>query len=196
MPARRFVFTPALFPLILPAIMSVPAADAAPLVASAALPSSAAVPVGTGVPDLGASLLAVVVMVAALAALPWLLRRWQQRVLMQGRGAQRHHVQVLSTAMIGPQQRVVVVDVAAHGPGASSACLVLGVTAGSITCLHVLPGADAPNPVAKPCCGTTGAAAVLPTGSVAALQQHCDTTSTVPGATPDACAPSTRLHAR
>lgn len=183
--------------------MSVPAAaaaaDAAPLAASAAAlpPAAAAVPVGAGVPDLGTSLLAVVVMVAALAALPWLLRRWQQRGgRWQGRGAAaRCRVQVLSSAMIGPQQRVVVVDVAHDGPspsgvssgapaaassGTSSACLVLGVTPTGITCLHVLPGvvqgADAPGAVPGPCCDavTTAAttAAALPAGFAAALQQH------------------------
>ena len=80
------------------------------------------------------SLLILVLMIAALAALPWLLRRWQQRQqsLQSQSGVTS---QVLSSVAVGQQQRVVTVEV---GQGAQKTCLVLGVTPQSIQCLHVL----------------------------------------------------------
>ena len=68
------------------------------------------------------TLLTVVALVTAMAALPWLLRRFQQRTAAL-RGA------------AGLQSRVVTVEV---GEGAQTVRLVLGVTAQSIQCLHVL----------------------------------------------------------
>ena len=80
------------------------------------------------------SLLALFVMIGALAALPWVLRRWQQR--QQGlHGADSVSTRVLSAVAIGPGQRVVTVEV---GQGAEKTRLVLGVTAQNIQCLHVL----------------------------------------------------------
>ena len=82
------------------------------------------------------TLLVVVLFVAAMALLPWLVRRVQQR---QGRasaaGGAALPPRVLSAVSVGPQQRVVTVEV---GTGAARTCLVLGVTAQHITCLHVL----------------------------------------------------------
>ncbi len=43
---------------------------------------------------------------------------------------------VLSAVAVGPQQRVVTVEV---GPAHARVCLVLGVTAQSVSCLHTLP---------------------------------------------------------
>lgn len=90
------------------------------------------------------SLLVLLVMIGALAALPWLLKRWQQHRQVVG-GAAPVSAQVLSAVNIGPGQRVVTVQV---GQGVEKTCLVLGVTAQNIHCLHVLgqPTA-APQPV-------------------------------------------------
>lgn len=80
------------------------------------------------------TIVVLVLFVAVIAALPWLLRRWQQRQL-QARGEQGLQTQVLSTVALGPGQRIVVVEV---GQGAQRSRLVLGVTAQQIQCLHVL----------------------------------------------------------
>ena len=84
------------------------------------------------------TLLLVVLFVAAMAALPWLLRRIQGKggVLGKVRGGQGLQPRVLGAVGVGPQQRVVTVEV---GEGAQSVRLVLGVTAQNIQCLHVLP---------------------------------------------------------
>lgn len=79
----------------------------------------------------------LVLFIAVLAALPWLLRRWQQRQLV-ARGEQGVQTQVLSTVALSPGQRIVVVEV---GQGSQRTRLVLGVTAQNINCLHVLEGA-------------------------------------------------------
>ncbi|HNZ89653.1 MAG TPA: flagellar biosynthetic protein FliO [Acidovorax sp.] len=83
----------------------------------------------------------VVLFVAAMAALPWLVRRVQ---LHQAAGAAPGGAssRVLSAVAVGPQQRVVTVEV---GPEGARTCLVLGVTAQHISCLHVINrGAAAP----------------------------------------------------
>jgi len=77
-----------------------------------------------------------------MAALPWGLRRWQQRRQVTRAGAQVQ-TQVLGAVAIGPGQRVVTVQVQR---GDATACLVLGVTAQSIQCLHVLSDAPAVPP--------------------------------------------------
>ena len=84
--------------------------------------------------SLSSSLLALVVMIGALVMLPWLLKRWQQR-LQARQGSSGMSAQVLASVVVGPNQRVVTVEV---GQGASKTCLVLGVTQQNIHCLHVL----------------------------------------------------------
>ncbi len=80
----------------------------------------------------------VVLFVAALAALPWLIRRLQARQLGLQPGGAGAAARVLSTVAVGPQQRVVTLEV---GPAHQRTVLVLGVTAQQINCLHVLaPG--------------------------------------------------------
>lgn len=81
------------------------------------------------------ALVAVVLFMAAMAALPWLVRKLQQR---QSAGAVGSvgSAKVLSAVAVGPHQRVVTVEV---GPEGARTCLVLGVTAQQISCLHVLP---------------------------------------------------------
>ena len=86
------------------------------------------------------TLLLVVLFVAAMAALPWLVRRLQQKNLLpravgMARGQVTVPGQVLGSLTIGPQQRVVTVQV---GEGDEAVRLVLGVTAQQIQCLHML----------------------------------------------------------
>jgi len=94
--------------------------------------------VGSAVGNLGSisqTLLVVVVFVAAMAALPWLVRRIQQRQAGSGM-APGTASRVLSAIAVGPHQRVVTVEVGSEG---SRTVLVLGVTAQQVSCLHVLP---------------------------------------------------------
>src|SRR5574344_1437374 len=84
--------------------------------------------------SLSASLLALAAMVVAMAALPWGLRRWQQRNQM-ARGVVQAQIQVLGALAVGPGQRIVTVQVQRNE---QTTCLVLGVTAHNIQCLHVL----------------------------------------------------------
>ena len=81
------------------------------------------------------ALVAVVLFMAAMAALPWLVRRLQQRQAggVAGGGMVS---KVVSAVAVGPHQRVVTVEV---GPENARTLLVLGVTAQNINCLHVLP---------------------------------------------------------
>lgn len=86
------------------------------------------------------TLMLVVLFVAAMAALPWLVRRLQQKNLLprgmgMARGAAPLPSQVLGSLSIGQNQRVVTVQV---GEGDEAVRLVLGVTAQQIQCLHVL----------------------------------------------------------
>ena len=102
------------------------------------------------------TLLLVALFVAAMAALPWLVRRLQQKNLLpravgMARGQSAVPGQVLGSLTIGPQQRVVTVQV---GEGDEAVRLVLGVTAQQIQCLHTLPvktvsGQDAHASIAK-----------------------------------------------
>ena len=80
------------------------------------------------------TLLVVVLFVAAMAALPWLVRRIQQKQASNGMAAGTAS-KVLSAIAVGPHQRVVTVEV---GPEHARTCLVLGVTAQHITCLHIV----------------------------------------------------------
>lgn len=81
------------------------------------------------------TLLVVVLFVGAMALLPWLVRRLQQRHTAGGMGAGLAS-KVVSAVAVGPHQRVVTVEV---GPEGGRTWLVLGVTAQQVSCLHVLP---------------------------------------------------------
>lgn len=75
--------------------------------------------------------LMVAVFVIGIACLPWGVR-WMQRragALSPDTGKTK----VLSVLAVGPQQRVVTIQVAS---GAQEAVLVLGVTSSSVNCLH------------------------------------------------------------
>ena len=91
---------------------------------------------GTG---LSASLLALAAMVLAMAVLPWVVRRWQQRS-QAARGVVGVQGQVLHTVALGPGQRVVTVELERDG---ARVCLVLGVSPQHIQCLHVWPHGQA-----------------------------------------------------
>ena len=80
------------------------------------------------------TLAVVVLFVVAISFLPWLVRRLQLR--QAGLGGGSAGSRVLTQVAVGPQQRVVTVEV---GPPQQRTVLVLGVTAQNINCLHVLP---------------------------------------------------------
>lgn len=87
------------------------------------------------------TLIIVVLFVAAMAVLPWMVRRVQARQAAGGASGSVSS-RVIGAVAVGPQQRVVTVEV---GPEGARTWLVLGVTAQSIHCLHVLnSGAVAP----------------------------------------------------
>ena len=97
------------------------------------------------------TLILVALFVAAMACLPWLVRRLQQKNLLprgmgMARGATPVPAQVLGSLAIGPQQRLVTVQV---GEGDEAVRLVLGVSAQQIQCLHVLNAQSAYAQVAQ-----------------------------------------------
>ena len=89
------------------------------------------------------SLVTVVLFIAALLAVPFALKKLQQRRGGFAYAAGGPVSRLLSAVAVGPQQRVVTVEV---GPEHARTWLVLGVTGQSITCLHTLPAkADVPH---------------------------------------------------
>ena len=78
--------------------------------------------------------------IAALCALPWLVK-WLQKRTGRGPGGTDKGSRLVSVLALGPQQRVITVEV---GAGQQRTHLVLGVTAQSITCLHVMQPAVQP----------------------------------------------------
>lgn len=103
----------------------------------------------------------VVLFIGAMAMAPWLLRQWQQRhATAQAQAGVA--AKVLSVVAVGPQQRVVTVEIATEQ---EKTRLVLGITAQQISCLHVLPTvaaapATAPLPFAQVVAGVQAAQAV------------------------------------
>jgi flagellar protein FliO/FliZ len=81
------------------------------------------------------SLVTVVLFIALLALVPFALRRLQARRTGGVPGIAGAGSRLVSTLAVGPQQKVVTVEV---GPPGARTSLVLGVTAQSISCLHVL----------------------------------------------------------
>lgn len=84
---------------------------------------------------LGRVLLALLVCAAALALLPSLLRRLQQRRGLGVGSLAGSAPRIVSALALGPQQRVLTVEV---GPENARVWLLLGVSAQRISCLHVL----------------------------------------------------------
>ncbi|AVS64250.1 flagellar biosynthesis protein FliO [Paracidovorax avenae] len=92
------------------------------------------------------TLVVVVLFIAVVALLPWLIRRLQQRQAGAAGSGMGAAAKVLSAVPVGPQQRVVTVEV---GPEHQRVWLVLGVTAQQVRCLHVIhPSATVPSPLA------------------------------------------------
>ena len=89
---------------------------------------------------MGQSLVTVVLFVGLLATLPFVLRRLQRRRAALLGAAPGVASRLVSAVAVGPQQRVVTVEV---GPEDGRTWLVLGVTGQSITCLHALPAKEA-----------------------------------------------------
>ncbi len=77
------------------------------------------------------ALLTVVLFVVLLALLPWAVRWVQRRGQLPGVAGPA--LRVGSAVAVGPQQRVVTVEV---GPAGQRTWLVLGVTAHQVQCLH------------------------------------------------------------
>ncbi len=100
------------------------------------------------------ALLLLALMVGLAFALKWARRRLPG---IAGHSGPALHV--LSSLSLGPQQRVVTVQV---GEGADRICLVLGVAAGSVTALHQMPlPAELPAVPADPSAPAAGFAARL-----------------------------------
>ncbi len=78
------------------------------------------------------TLVSVVLFVALLALVPVALK-WLQRRSVMGASGIASAPRVVSAVAVGPQQRVVTVEV---GPEGARTWLILGVTAHAITCLH------------------------------------------------------------
>ncbi len=84
---------------------------------------------------LSQTLLMVVLFVVLVAMLPLAIKWIQRRAAGQG-GAAGLNSRVISAVAVGPQQRVVTVEV---GPEGARTWLVLGVTAQNINCLFTQP---------------------------------------------------------
>ena len=82
------------------------------------------------------TLITVAVFVFALAMVPMGIKWLQARSVVGSAAGAGAASRVLSAVAVGPQQRVVTVEV---GPADARICLVLGVTGQSITCLHTMP---------------------------------------------------------
>ena len=82
------------------------------------------------------SITTVVGLLALLALLPTGIK-WIQRRVGGNTAVAVQASSVVSAVAVGPQQRVVTIEV---GPRGDRTWLVLGVTAQSITLLHSLPG--------------------------------------------------------
>ena len=78
----------------------------------------------------------MVLLVAALCLVPWGVRALQKKAWLR-LPQPLAPTKLVSSLALGPQQRVVTVDV---GDGAERVRLVLGVTAQQIVCLHRLGG--------------------------------------------------------
>ncbi|MCV0439271.1 MAG: flagellar biosynthetic protein FliO [Hydrogenophaga sp.] len=93
------------------------------------------------------------VLLALMVGIAFALK-WARLRLPGAVGHSGPPMQVLSSLSLGPQQRVVTVQV---GQGDAAVCLVLGVSAGSVNALHQMPlpagMADAGTPIVTPATG-------------------------------------------
>jgi len=77
---------------------------------------------------------AVGLFLALLVCAPYFIKWLKLGQGMRGEVA-RHQSKLISTLAVGPQQKVVTVEV---GPEGARTWLVLGVTAQQVTCLHAI----------------------------------------------------------
>ncbi|WP_137919915.1 flagellar biosynthetic protein FliO [Hydrogenophaga sp. 2FB] len=93
----------------------------------------------------------VLVLLAILVGIAFALK-WARRRLPGAAGHNGPPMQLLSSLSLGPQQRVVTMQI---GQGDDRVCLVLGVSPGSVNTLHQMPmPADLPNtPIVTPASG-------------------------------------------
>ncbi|MFP8779474.1 FliO/MopB family protein [Hydrogenophaga sp. RWCD_12] len=93
-----------------------------------------------------------VVLLIVMVGIAWLLQRYRRHLPGAAHRA-GPALQVLGGVALGPQQRVVTVQV---GQGEQAVCLVLGVSPGSVTALHQMPlptAASEPVDAAPPATG-------------------------------------------
>ena len=95
------------------------------------------------------SLIIVGLFLCALVSLPFLIEHLKKRYGLKIPGASGPS-RLVSTLSLGPQQKVVTVEV---GPPNARVWLVLGVTAQTIQCLHTTPAEGVP--VGSPLPGAT-----------------------------------------
>jgi flagellar protein FliO/FliZ len=95
---------------------------------------------GSGI--MGQTLATVAVFIVLLAMLPWAVK-WLQKRAAGGTAATTSASRLVSALAVGPQQRVLTVEV---GPEGARVWLVLGVTGQNITCLHSMPATAGPAP--------------------------------------------------
>ena len=79
--------------------------------------------------------LPAVVLLIVMIGIAWMLQRYR-RHLPGAATLSGPRLQVMNSLSLGPQQRVVTVQV---GEGEQGICLVLGVAPGGVTALHSLP---------------------------------------------------------
>ncbi len=85
-------------------------------------------------------LYSVVVLLALLAAVPWLVKKLKWRAPGAVPPTALGSAQLISVLPLGPQQRLMTVEV---GPPHERVWLVLGVTPQSMTTLHTIPARHA-----------------------------------------------------
>jgi len=105
---------------------------AAQVAAPATLPAVVGSGLGTSISGVLQVTVALGLVLVAIFATAWLLRR-----LGAGQMGQAGHLRLVSGVAVGPKERVVIVEV-------QDTWLVLGVTAVEITQLHSLPKPEAP----------------------------------------------------
>lgn len=87
-------------------------------------------------------LYSVVVLLALLAALPWAVKKFKWRAPGAVAPTDLGAAQLISVLPLGPQQRLMTVEV---GPPNARVWLVLGVTGQSVTTLHTMAATRTPS---------------------------------------------------
>jgi flagellar protein FliO/FliZ len=87
-----------------------------------------------------------IVLLIVMMGIAWLLQRYRRHLPGAAHRA-GPRLQVLGGVALGPQQRVVTLQV---GQGEQAVCLVLGVSPGSVTALHQMPLPGASDTPAAP----------------------------------------------